>query len=96
MRVLLNVEIDTAKGNELVASGQMEAVMQKILGKLHPEAAYFYPHNGHRAFTLVVDARDGASTPSFVEPFWTELRARVEAMPCMNADELAEGLARLS
>jgi len=29
------------------------------------------------------------------EPFWVQLGAQVEAVPCTNADELAEGLGRL-
>lgn len=95
MRVLLNVEIDTLKGNELIAAGRMGEVMESILGKLKPEASYFYPRNGSRAFTLVVDAADNASIIGLVEPFWLQLGARVEALPCTNADELREGLTRL-
>jgi hypothetical protein len=95
MRVLLNVEIDTMKGNEVIEAGRMGDVMQGILGKLKPEASYFYARNGNRAFTLVVDAPDNASLPSLAEPFWVQLGARVEATPCMNAEELAEGLSRL-
>lgn len=95
MRVLLNVEIDTAKGNELIGAGRMSEVMQAILTKLRPEASFFYPRHGARAFTLVVDAPDNAALASLVEPFWMELGARVEAFPCMNAEELEEGLGRL-
>jgi hypothetical protein len=95
MRVLLNIEIDTTKGNEAIAGGRMSEVMQRVLGNLKPEAAYFYPLNGSRGMTLVVDAPDGASLPALAEPFWLEFGARVQAIPCMNADELAEGLGRL-
>jgi hypothetical protein len=95
MRVLFNVEIDTAKGNEVIEAGQMGKVIEGILDHLKPEAAYFYPRNGSRAFTLVVDATDGASLPGLVEPFWLQLGARVEAIPCTNADELREGLSHL-
>ena len=95
MRVLLNVEIDTAKGNELIEAGRMGEVMGGILAALKPEAAYFHPRNGHRAITLVVDSADNASLMGLAEPFWVQLGARVEAVPCTNADELAEGLGRL-
>jgi hypothetical protein len=94
MRVLLNVEIDTTKGNELIKAGRMGEVMEGILDKLKPEASYFYPRNGSRAFTLVVDAADNASLMGLAEPFWLQLGARVEALPCTNADELREGLSR--
>jgi hypothetical protein len=95
MRVLLNVEIDTTKGNALIAARRMDEVMQRLLTNLKPEAAYFYALNGNRGMTLVVDAADGASLPSMAEPFWVEFGARVEALPCMTADELGEGLSRL-
>ncbi len=95
MRVLVNVEMDTAKGNEILQAGRIGEVMEGILGTLRPEASYFYARNGHRAFTLVVDAADSASLPGICEPFWQQLDARVEVLACMNADELGEGIRRL-
>lgn len=73
----------------------MGETIQRILADLKPEAAYFHPRNGRRGMTMVVDTPDGASLPSLAEPFWLEPGARVEAVPCMNADELAEGLSNL-
>lgn len=95
MRVLVNVEIETAKGNELIESGRMGEVMEGIIGKLKPEASYFYPRNGSRAITLVVDAADNASLAVLAEPFWGQLGAKVEVLPCMNVEELGDGLSRL-
>ena len=95
MRVMLKVEMDTERTNQLVRDGAMGATIEGILGKLQPEAAYFHATDGRRAFTLVVDAPDGATLPSLAEPMWLELGATVEAVPVMNAEELAEGLSRL-
>lgn len=44
---------------------------------------------------FVVDITDEASIPSLAEPFWPQLNATVDIHPCMNADELMEGLKRL-
>ena len=96
MRVLINVEIDTQTGNGEITSGDMGKVMQDIMGALKPEAAYFYPRNGHRAVTLVTDLPDAAAIPAALEPFWQRFNAHVEAFPCMNADELGQGISRLS
>lgn len=96
MRVLVNVEIDTAKGNELVRSGALGMTMDGLLESLKPEAAYFYPHNGNRAFTLVVDLADSASIAGLAEPFWDQLGATVELLPCMNTEDLRTGLGRLA
>lgn len=95
MRVLLNIDFDTEKSNDVIRAGRMGETLQRILADLKPEAAYAYPLNGRRGMTIVVDAPDGATLPSLAEPFWLEFNAQVEALPCMNADELAEGLSRL-
>jgi Domain of unknown function (DUF3303) len=92
---MLHVAMDTETSNELVASGKMGSTIEGILAKLEPEAAYFHPADGRRGFTLVIDAPDGATLPSLVEPLWQQLGATVEAVPVMNAAELGEGLSRL-
>lgn len=95
MRLMLHVAMDTEKTNELVLAGTMGSVIEGILADLNPEAAYFYPYEGGRGFTLVVDAPDGAALPSLIEPFWLQLGAAVEAIPVMNAEELGIGLSRM-
>jgi hypothetical protein len=95
MRMMLMVEIDTATSNRIIEEHKMADVLGPILGNLKPEAAYFYARGGRRGFTLVVDMPDAASLPSFAEPFWLQLNAHVEAIPCMNLDELQLGLSRL-
>jgi hypothetical protein len=79
----------------MVQHGTMGSAIEGILEKLNPEAAYFHAADGCRAFTLVVDAPDGATLPSLAEPMWLTLGATVEVIPVMNAEELAEGLSRL-
>ena len=96
MRVMIMVEFDTPTANGLITSDRMGSTIEAIMERLHPEAAYFYPRGGRRGVTLVVDAPDSAALPGLVEPFWLQLGAHVEAFPCMNADELREGLSRLA
>jgi hypothetical protein len=43
----------------------------------------------------VIDAPDGATLPGLAEPLWLQLGATVEAVPVINAEELAVGLSRL-
>ncbi len=95
MRMMVLVEMDTQTTNAMLADGRIGEVLQGIMAKMKPEASYFYARGGRRAFMLVVDAPDSASLPSFAEPFWQEVNASVEAFPCMNAEELQEGLSRL-
>ncbi|MER6303211.1 hypothetical protein ABT247_27130 [Kitasatospora sp. NPDC001539] len=95
MRALLEVELDTATSNKLISDGSMREGIQQTLAQLKPEAAYFFGRHGRRAMLLVVDVADEASIPSIAEPFWLQLNASVELHPCMNGDELMEGLNRL-
>jgi hypothetical protein len=92
---MLQVSMDTEKTNQMVREHTIGPAIETILAKLKPEAAYFHAADGRRAFTLVVDAPDGATLPSLAEPMWLELGATVEAVPVMTAEELAEGLSRL-
>ena len=95
MRMMVTVDLDTEKGNELLRNGTIGEVMQRIMGELQPEAAYFHARNGGRAITMFVDAADDPSLVPILQPFWMELGGSVCAIPCMSAGDLAEGIGRL-
>jgi hypothetical protein len=95
MRLMLMVEMDTHASNRASRDGRMGDVINDVVERVRPEAAYFYARGGRRALMLVVDAPDAQSLPSLAEPFWQELDASVDVFPCMKADELIEGLQRL-
>lgn len=95
MRALLEIDLDTATSNKLIKNGAVGPAIQEILAQLKPEASYFFARNGRRSMLLVVDLADEAAIVTTSEPFWLELGAAVELRPCMNADDLAEGLKRL-
>ncbi|MGA5416621.1 hypothetical protein [Streptomyces pseudogriseolus] len=95
MRVLLKATMDTEKTNELIRSGRMPDVMKEALDRLQPEAAYFGPLDGKRTALLVFDMTDSSELPPNGEPFFTEMNARIEVTPIMNADDLQRGLSQL-
>jgi len=41
------------------------------------------------------DMKDSSQMPAIGEPFYQELNATVEMIPCMNADDLRKGLGDL-
>jgi hypothetical protein len=94
MRMMLQVTVPVDRGNELISSGAMGPLIQKILDQLKPEAAYFGPLNGERTAFLVVNVADAASIPATAEPLFQALNARVQFIPVMNAQDLAVGLAQ--
>ncbi|MFC8368267.1 MULTISPECIES: hypothetical protein [unclassified Streptomyces] len=95
MRVLLKATMDTEKANELIRSGRMPEVVKGALDRLQPEAAYFGPVGGQRTALLVFDLADSSELPPAGEPFFTEMNARVEVTPIMNAEDLRKGLSAL-
>lgn len=95
MRMLLTVQIDTKKGNQLIKEGRMESTIQGLMAKLQPEAAYFHLKDGRRAMTIVCSMDEDAAIPTLVDPFWQEFEAIVDIVPCMNAQELDTGIERL-
>ncbi|QFG20334.1 DUF3303 family protein [Actinomadura sp. WMMB 499] len=95
MRVMLRARMDTQVSNELVANGNLPEIMQSVLERLKPEAAYFHPLDGGRACTLVFDMSESSQLPSIAETFFQEFGAEIEIHPVMNVDEMQKGLAGL-
>lgn len=95
MRTMIRVKIPVESGNASIKSGRMPQLMERILGELKPEAAYFTTDGGTRTALLFVDFKDVADMPKLAEPFFSELNASVEFVPVMNADDLRRGLKQL-
>jgi len=95
MRVLIYMELDTPTANPHVASGEIGSQIGHALEMLKPEAAYFFPRGGRRAAIVVCDLADTASIVPTIEPLWLQLNAHVEMIPCMNTDDINEGITRL-
>ena len=95
MRMLLKVVVDTDAGNEALRNGSLPKIVQTIVDQLHPEAAYFAPEDGQRAMFLVFDMTSPSQLPAVTEPMFQGARARVTITPCMNLEDLQEGLAHV-
>ena len=55
--------------------------MQKILGDIKPEAAYFTARDGKRGGTIVIDVADASNIPAIAEPFFLHFNASVSFIP---------------
>ena len=95
MRVMLRATLDTEKGNEAVRSGKLGEIIKETLDHVKPEAAYFLPEHGDRACLLFFDMKDSSELPLVAEPLFTQLDAKVEVIPAMNANDLQKGLAAI-
>ncbi len=92
MRTLVKVTLDVAASNKAIRDGSLSAIIQSTMERLRPEASYFHTVDGCRACFMVFDLKDASEIPTIAEPFFTELNAKVEFCPVMNADDLQKGL----
>jgi hypothetical protein len=46
MRMVLKATLDTEKSGRVLQEGRMQEVLGSVLGRLQPEAAYFYGEQG--------------------------------------------------
>jgi len=95
MRMLLKAEMPTADGNRAIKDGSLAAIVRKTLETIHAECAYFTSVNGHRTMIAVFDLKSSSDIPRIAEPLFMGLNAKVEFLPCMNAEELKLGLSAL-
>ncbi|MGW1613209.1 hypothetical protein ACWCQZ_28010 [Streptomyces sp. NPDC002285] len=95
MRVLLKANLDTEKGNEAIRAGKLPQVIQELMQKIKPEAAYFTTEQGMRTMFLFFDLEDPSQMPVIAEPLFFELGAKVDYTPVMNAEDVQKGLAQL-
>ena len=96
MRMMLKAVVDTAAGNAVVADGRIGQVIGGLVDRLHPEAAYFAGEDGQRACYLVFDMQDAADLPSICEPQFQAGNARITVTPCMDLEDMQQGLSRLT
>lgn len=95
MRVLLKANIPTEPGNAAIQSGQMGPTMEKVLGTLKPEAAYFSLEHGMRTAYIVFDLKEPSAMPMAAEELFIKLGAQIDMTPAMTPEDLAKGLAQL-
>ncbi|KAB2350225.1 DUF3303 family protein [Actinomadura rudentiformis] len=92
---MLRAQLDTQVSNQALKSGKLQEVMESMMERLKPEAAYFGPSEGGRSCTFVFDMQDSSALPTLAEPLFQELGAKVEVQPVMNPEDLQKGLAGL-
>lgn len=95
MRVMLRAHLDTQASNEALKNGTLPKIMESMIERLKPEAAYFGPNEGGRTCTFVFDMQESSQLPTIAEPLFQELGAKFEIQPVMNAADLKKGLAAL-
>ena len=58
MRMMVTFSIPCESGNDIVRSGEIAQVFQKLMEDIKPEAAYMYPRDGQRGGHLIINMTD--------------------------------------
>jgi hypothetical protein len=95
MRMMMKARMDTAASTKAIQEGRMATVMQSMMEKLQPEAAYFGPDGGQRTAFIIFQMDDPSQLPAISEPLFAEFNARVEVFPVMDRADLERGLSEL-
>ena len=91
MRMLLRVSIPVEAGNAAARNGTLGPTIERILGDLKPEAAYFFADDsGQRSGSIVFDMKDASQIPAVAEPWFLAFNAQVTLRPIMNPQDLAK------
>ncbi len=96
MRMMVKFTLPTTEEvNAKIRDGSIQQTMEGMLGNLQPEAAYFCPTDGKRGGYIVFNMEQESEGVTKLEPLWLEMKATVELVPVMTADDLRAGLQSL-
>jgi hypothetical protein len=87
--------VPVEKGNALIKDGSIGPLLETVLGKAKPEAAYFFAQDGKRGGMIFFDMKEPSDIPRIAEPLFQDADAAVEFVPVMNADDLKKALSTL-
>ena len=95
MRTMLRWTVPVEKGNAMIDDGSMGTVVEAVMAKTKPEAAYFLAENGMRSGILFFDLQEPADIPRIAEILFKGANAAVEFVPVMNGEDLKKALTSL-
>jgi hypothetical protein len=96
MRMLLKVQMEVEAGNRAIKDGSLTETLDRVMGQIQPEAAYFTALDGKRTALIFFDLEDPSQIPVVAEPFFMAVDAAVEIVPAMTPDEVRAGLEQVS
>jgi hypothetical protein len=92
MRMLLKVQMDVEAGNRAIEDGSLAETLDRVMGQIQPEAAYFTAIDGKRTALIFFDLKEPSQIPPVAEPFFRTLNAAVDFTPAMTREDVQAGL----
>jgi hypothetical protein len=96
MRMLLKVQMEVEAGNRAIRDGSLAETLDRVMGQIQPEAAYFTALDGKRTALIFFDMESPSQIPSVAEPFFMALDAAIEIVPAMSAEDVRTGIEEAS
>jgi hypothetical protein len=90
MRFLMKVSMETEASNKSVIDGTLGEKLNRIMGELKPEVAYFTTEAGKRTGFIFLDMPEAYMMPKLAEPFFLAFDAGVDWYPVMSPEDLAK------
>ena len=88
MKMLLRVILPHEQFNALVKKGTVGKVLEKIMGEIKPEAAYFTLEDGKRSALMVINVNKPGDYVKYAEPFFLQFNANITFNILMSPEEL--------
>lgn len=95
IRMMLKVNIPAEGGNRAIKDGTMMPILEEVIKRAKPEAAYFSQEDGMRTVYLVYMVRDPAEFAALHEPLMQGMDALVFDLPVTTWEELQQGFAEI-
>ena len=95
MRMMMRVQIPTEAGNEAIKRGTLPGGDPQDHGDHTARGRLFTTMDGHRTMIAVFDMKAASDMPRLAEPMFMAMNAKIDFMPCMNADDLKVGLSAI-
>ena len=92
MRMLLKMQMDVEAGNRAIQDGSFGQMLERVMGQIKPEAAYFTAIDGRRTGLIFFDLQEPSDIPAIAEPFFMTVGASVELLPVMTPEDVQKGL----
>src|SRR5579862_4594740 len=93
MRMLLKMQMEVEAGNRAIRDGSFGAMLERVMGQIKPEAAYFTAIDGKRTGLIFFDLQEPSQIPAIAEPFFMTVGAKIEFLPVMTPEDVQKGLA---
>lgn len=90
MRYIVRLHIPVESGNAALRDPKFGEKLQQVLAEMKAETAYFTTVNGQRGGYIVVNFDDASKIPAIAEPLFLWLKADIEFIPVMLAEDLAK------